>query len=83
MKNTMDDLRNHLFATLEALQDDEKPMDIDRALAVSNVAGKLIETAKVEVQFLRTTGQDKGSAFLTSAKPQLGAAQRARIEGKA
>jgi hypothetical protein len=31
MKNKIEDLRNHLFATLEARQDTEKPMEIDRA----------------------------------------------------
>lgn len=55
MKNKMSDLRNHLFETLEALKDDEKPMDIERALAISTVAGKLIDTAKVEVAFLKVT----------------------------
>lgn len=38
MKNKIDDLRNHLFETLEALKDDEKPMPLDRALAIAEVA---------------------------------------------
>ena len=66
MKNKMDDLRNHLFETLEALKDEDKPMDIDRAKAISNIAGRLIETAKVEVDYLEVTGQAKGSEFLPS-----------------
>lgn len=37
MKNQLTDLRNHLFATLEALQDDDKPMDIERAKAICQV----------------------------------------------
>lgn len=64
MKNKMDDLRNHLFETLELLKDEEKPMDIERAKAISNIAGRLIETAKVEVDYLKVTGHDQGSAFL-------------------
>ena len=28
MKNKIEDLRNHLFATLESLRDEEKPMDL-------------------------------------------------------
>ena len=34
MKNKMTDLRNHLFATLEALQDTDNPMEIERAKAI-------------------------------------------------
>lgn len=36
MKNRMVDLRNHLFATLEALQDEDKPMELDRAKAIAD-----------------------------------------------
>lgn len=64
MKNKMQDLRNHLFATLEALQDPEKPMDIDRARAVSDVAKVLIDSARVEVDFLKVTGAASGSGFI-------------------
>jgi hypothetical protein len=63
MKKTMSDLRNHLFETLEALKDDEKPMDIDRALAVAEVADKIIETAKVEVSFIKVTGASGEGSF--------------------
>lgn len=64
MKNRIEDLRNHLFATLEALQDEDKPMDIERAKAISGVAQTLIDSAKVEVDFLRVTGAAKGSGFI-------------------
>lgn len=69
MKNKMTDLRNHLFATLEALQDPEKPMDIDRALAVADVGRVLVETAKVEVAFLNAAGGN-GTGFIDE-KPAL------------
>lgn len=64
MKNKIDDLRNHLFETLEALKDDEKPMEIARAKAIAEVAGVLVESAKVEVDFLRVTGGIKSTGFL-------------------
>ena len=64
MKNKIEDLRNHLFATLEALQDEDNPMEIERAKAVSDVAQTLIESAKVEVKFLEVTGAAKGSGFI-------------------
>lgn len=38
MKNKIDDLRNHLFAALEGLADPEKPMELDRARALADVA---------------------------------------------
>lgn len=69
MKNKMTDLRNHLFATLEALQDPDKPMDIDRARAVADVGRVLVETAKVEVAFLNAAG-GKGTGFIDD-KPAL------------
>ncbi len=49
MKNTLDDLRNHLFATLEALQDPDKPMEVERAKAISHTGQTIINSAKVEV----------------------------------
>lgn len=63
-KNKIDDLRNHLFETLEALKDEEKPMDIERARAVADVAKVIVESAKVEVAFLKTTGALSASGFI-------------------
>lgn len=65
MKNKMIDLRNHLFATLEALQDQEKPMEVDRARAIADVSRVLVDTAKVEVALLDLTG-GKGTGFIES-----------------
>lgn len=63
----IDALRDHLFATLAALRDPEKPMDIDRAKAVSDVAQTIINSAKVEVDFMRQTGQTASPRFLLPA----------------
>ena len=52
-KNKIDDLRNHLFETLEALKDSDNPMALDRAKAVCEVAQTLINTAKVEVELVK------------------------------
>lgn len=52
----IDDLREHLFATLAALRDTSNPMDIDRARAVSEVAKTIIDSAKVEVEYMRMNG---------------------------
>lgn len=72
MKNRIEDLRNHLFATLEALQDEDQPMEIDRAKAVSEVAQTIINSAKVEVDFLKATGRVTDAGFLSNEKPVLG-----------
>lgn len=66
MKNKIENLRDHLFATLEALRDTEKPMEIERARAISQVANSIIESAKVEVKFLDLVG-GKGSGFVGEA----------------
>ena len=62
-KNTMTDLRNHLFETLEALKDDEKPMALDRAKAIVDVAQTLINSAKVEVDFLNAIDSSEATDF--------------------
>lgn len=64
MKNKIDDLRNHLFAALEALADEDDPMEIERAKAISDVAQTIINSAKVEVDFLKVTGSESTSALL-------------------
>jgi hypothetical protein len=64
MANTIDDLRSHLFETLAALKDKDAPMDLDRAQAVAEVAKVIVESAKVEVSFLKVTGATQSTAFL-------------------
>ncbi len=70
MKNKIEDLRNHLFATLEALQDPEKPMELDRAKAIADVGRVIIDSAKAEVQYLQATNQVRGTGFIPDAPPQ-------------
>ena len=60
-------LRDHLFATLAALRDKENPMEIERARAVCEVAQVLTNTAKVEIDYLRHTGQTSATGFITEA----------------
>jgi hypothetical protein len=68
MKNKMTDLRNHLFETLEALKDKDQPMEIERAKAVSHVAQVLINSAKVEIQFLEAINSEDTSEFFGSER---------------
>lgn len=83
MKNKIDDLRNHLFATLEALQDKDDPMELDRARMVADVAAVLVESAKAEVMFLRATDNIQGSGFFPVDMRTLPPGQtQGRLPGK-
>ena len=63
-RNKISDLRDHLFETIEALKDPEKPMDIERARAISDVAQTIINSAKVEVDLVKAcSGSAPGSQF--------------------
>ncbi len=69
MKTKITDLREHLFAQLERLGDESLDADgikreVDRGKAIQGVAGTIIDSARVEVDYLRTTGQDRGTDFL-------------------
>lgn len=61
-KNTIADLRDHLFETLEALKDPDAPMDIERARAVADISQAIINTAKVEIDLVKAVnGSSPGS----------------------
>lgn len=57
------DLRKHLMGTLADLRNRDNPMEPDRARAIAQVAGVLVDTARVEVEYLKATGQEQ-SKFL-------------------
>lgn len=59
--NDLNSLRTHLFETLAAVR--EGKMDLDRARTVNEIGKTLIDSAKVEVDFIRATDGD-GSSFL-------------------
>lgn len=83
MKNKIDDLRNHLFATLEALQDDTNPMDLERARTVALVAQTVINSAKAEVDFINAIGKPVQQGLMQpddEMKPEPGS--RPRLVGR-
>lgn len=73
MKNKIEDLRNHLFETIERLKDDEDTIDIDRAKAINEVARTVIASAKVEVDYLEAVGNMRGTGFIPrdASRPAL------------
>lgn len=62
----IDQVRQSLLDTLADLRNRENPMDIERAKAVATVASVLVDTAKVENEYLKLTGQDR-SNFLEAS----------------
>jgi hypothetical protein len=63
MSNNISTVRQHLLDTLADLRNRENPMEIERAKAVAQVAGVLIDSAKVEVEFIKATNSE-GSGFI-------------------
>ena len=62
MKNKISDLRDHMFAALERLGNenltiDELKSEIERSRAISDVGKVIVESAKTEVLYAKLTGQ--------------------------
>lgn len=51
-------VRQALLDTLADLRNRENPMEIDRARAVAHVASVLVDTAKVEIDYIKATGSE-------------------------
>lgn len=89
----IDQVRKALLDTLADLRNKEQPMDIERARAVAQVAAVLVDSAKVENEYLKITGQDQSkfmdqpidpSLRITSVPspfPQAGNVTRHRLQG--
>jgi hypothetical protein len=60
-------LRAQLLDTLSDLRNRDNPMDPDRARAIAQVASVLVDSAKVEVDYLKATHQDHAPFLETPA----------------
>lgn len=69
-KNKIEDLRNILFETMERLMDPDDPMDVKTAAAVGDVAQVVVNSAKVEVYFIKQTGHGGSSFMQNAAQPK-------------
>lgn len=67
MSTHISELRSELLATLKDLRNPKSPMEPDRARAVAQVAAVMVDTARVEVEYLKVTKQDT-SSFIDSLK---------------
>jgi hypothetical protein len=71
MKNKISDLRDHMFAALERLGNEELSKEdlqneIARSRAISDVGKVIVESAKTEVLYAKLTGKrsEKPTVFL-------------------
>lgn len=61
-RNKINDLRDHLFEALERLK--EGDIDIDTAQTMAEVAQVIINSAKIEVDFIKATGAKDNTGFI-------------------
>ena len=74
MKNKLSDLRDHLFAQLEAVReatDEDLAKEVQRASSVSDISRVLIVSAKVEIDFFRHIGGENSASSFIESKPAL------------
>lgn len=60
MKNNINDLRNHMFAAMELINDDtltaeQLKVAIDKARALSDLGKVVVESAKTEILYAKMT----------------------------
>lgn len=74
MKNKISDLRNHMFAALERLNNEDlSPEDlkkeIERSQAISEIGKVIVDSAKTEVMYIKATRKkDNHSALLDASE---------------
>ena len=65
-KKTIEDLRAILFSTIEGVKSGEMPLD--KAKMISDLSQVMVNSAKVEVDFIKASN-GTGSGFLEAEKP--------------
>ena len=68
-KNKINDLRDHLFSALERLDNDdlsteELSKEIEKAQAVAQIGSVIIQSAKIEIDYIRATGMLESNSEL-------------------
>lgn len=62
-------LRQHLFESIKRLAEKGTPEEIARAKAIADTGQVIINSAKVEVDFIRQAGGKGGSGFIPLDTP--------------
>lgn len=78
--HTLNDLRGHLMATLAGLRDKQNPMAVDVARAMAQVGSVLVDTARVEVDYIKAT-KGRTSAFMQVSPPPASKTHPAVLAG--
>jgi hypothetical protein len=68
MSKSLSDLRAALFETLESVKNGS--MELDKARAINEIGKTLIDSAKVEVQYLEAIGGTGESPFIAPPDDQ-------------
>jgi N-acyl-D-aspartate/D-glutamate deacylase len=68
-KNKINDLRDHLFSALERLDNDdlsteELSKEIEKAQAVAQIGSVIIQSAKIEIDYIKATGMLESNSEL-------------------
>jgi len=68
-RNKLSDLRDHMFAALERIDDDlltpeQLKNEIDKAKSIAMVGSVIINSAKVEVDYIKATGMIEAESDL-------------------
>lgn len=61
-RNKISDLRDHLFAALERIDNDDLTaeqihQEVNKAKAIASIGSVLINSAKVEMEYIKATGK--------------------------
>lgn len=73
-KNKISDLQNHLFEQIENLRNPEEGTDMEleikKAKEVNNLAGTLVQSAKLELDFIKEGGKIESNFFKQKDGPK-------------
>lgn len=73
-RNKIEDLRNLLFEQIEKLMDKDADTEVEtqKAEAIANLASVIVNSAKVEIDFLKMMGTEgTGTGFIPVEKKQI------------
>ena len=76
MANDINTLRDALFETLRGLRDRENPIETERARAINETAQTIINSAKLEIDYMRVAGAGRGTDFIPAIPAPAESQQR-------
>lgn len=81
MSNTISDLRSHLFDAIKGVRDGT--LDTEKARTVAELSKVVVESAKVEVDFMKAGGIANGTGFIPEKEVELKPGQPRLVKGHA